>query len=92
MYLRYCMLKSDGKDDNHFINCVWNADAEQGPFLTVRDDYLFDYRLRNESDAIGKGNPALCPPEARYDRYGNDRLASGAVDLGAYVWIPQAEE
>ena len=92
VYLRYCMLKSDGKDDNHFINCVWNADAEQGPFLTVRDDYLFDYRLRNESDAIGKGNPALCPPEARYDRYGNDRLASGAVDLGAYVWIPQAEE
>lgn len=92
VYLRYCMLKSDGKDDNHFINCVWKADSVKSPFLTVRDDYYFDYRLRNESDAIGKGNPDLCPPEARYDRYGNDRLASGAVDLGAYVWIPQSEE
>ena len=92
VYMRYCMLKSDGSDDNHFINCVWKGDPEKGPFLTVRDDYLFDYRLRNESDAIGKGNPALCPPEARYDRYGNDRLARGAVDLGAYVWIPQEED
>ena len=60
----------------------------------MRDDYLFDYRLGNESDAIGKGNPDLCPSEARYDRYGNDRLAKGAVDLGAYVWtyIPDEEE
>ena len=56
-------------------------------FLTVRDDHLFDYRLGNESDAIGKGNATLCVPEARYDRYGNDRLATGSVDLGAYVWF-----
>lgn len=94
VYLRYCMLRSNGKDDNHFINCVWNADSASMPFLTVRDDYYFDYRLRNESDAIGMGNPDLCPPEARFDRYGNDRQssASGAVDLGAYVWVPQTEE
>ena len=92
VYMRYCMFRSDGDDDKHFINCVWKGDSAQSPFLTVREDYLFDYRLRDESDAIGKGNPALCPPEARYDRYGNDRLASGAVDLGAYVWIPQSDE
>ena len=94
VYLRYCMLRSNGTDDNHFINCVWRADSLNIPFLTVRDDYYFDYRLRNESDAIGKGNPDLCPPEARFDRYGNDRQsgASGAVDLGAYVWVPQTEE
>ena len=92
VYLRYCMLRSGGKDDNHFINCVWKADSTSIPFLTVREDYYFDYRLRNGSDGIGKGNPDLCPPEAQYDRYGNDRLASGAVDLGAYVWIPQEDE
>ena len=57
-----------------------------------RDDHFFDYRLGNESDAIGKGNPSLCPAEARYDRYGNDRLARGAVDLGAYVWTFIPEE
>ena len=88
VYLRYCLLRSDGTDDAHFINCVWKGDPM---FLTVRDDHFFDYRLDNESDAIGKGNPALCPAEARYDRYGYDRLAKGAVDLGAYVWneIPE---
>lgn len=89
VYLRYCMLKSQGKDDDHFINCVWEGDPD---FLTVRDDYLFDYRLGNESDAIGKGNPSLCPNEARYDRYGNDRKARGAVDLGAYVWVEVPDE
>ena len=91
VYLRYCLLKSEGKDDAHFLNCVWKGDPK---FLTVRDEHFFDYRLGNESDAIGKGNPALCPDEARYDRYGNDRLAGGAVDLGAYVWVyvPDEEE
>lgn len=84
VYLRYCLLKSSGQDDAHFINCVWEADP---CFLTVRDDKIFDYRLGNESDAIGKGNPALCPDEARYDRYGNDRRANGAIDLGAYAWV-----
>ena len=58
----------------------------------MRDDYLFDYRLDNESDAIGKGNPELCPDEARYDRYGNDRWAEGALDLGAYVWVYVPDE
>lgn len=89
VYLRYCLLKSAGKDDAHFINCIWEADP---CFLTVRDDHYFDYRLGNESAAIGKGNSALCPAEARYDRYGIDRLAKGAVDLGAYVWTYVEEE
>ena len=89
VFMRYCLFKSNGDDDAHFINCIWEGDPM---FLTVRDDHFFDYRLDNESDAIGKGNPALCPAEARYDRYGYDRLAGGAVDLGAYVWVPVAEE
>ena len=89
VYMRYCLFKSSGTDDEHFINCVWEADP---CFLTVRDDYIFDYRLGNESNAIGKGNPDLCPNEARYDRFGNDRLMHGALDLGAYVWIPIPED
>ena len=60
------MLKSAGTDDAHFINCVWEGNPQ---FLTVRDDHFFDYRLGNESDAIGKGNAALCPSEARYECY-----------------------
>ena len=89
VYMRYCLFKSPSVDDSHFINCVWEGDP---CFLTVREDYFFDYRLGNESDAIGKGNTALCPEEARYDRYGQDRLARGSVDLGAYVWVPIPED
>ncbi len=89
VYMRYCLFKSAGDNDKHFINCVWEGDP---CFLTVRDDYHFDYRLGNESDAIGKGDPAFCPAEGRYDRYGNDRLAKGSVDLGAYVWTYVPEE
>lgn len=91
VYLRNCLFKSSGTDDAHFINCIWEGDPL---FLTDRDEQLFDYRLDNESGAIGKGNASLCPEEARYDRYGNDRFARGAVDLGAYVWVfvPDEEE
>ena len=89
MYLRNCLLRSKGNDDDNFINCVWGGDPK---FYTVRKDYIFDYRLKNESDAIGKGDMMLCPDAARFDMLGNDRFASGSLDLGAYVWIEQKEE
>jgi len=90
VWLRYCLLKSNGENDAHFINCVWNADPM---FYTVREDYLFDYRLKNGSDAIGVANPALCPDEAIYDRYGVDRRErQGSVDIGAYAWVPSVED
>ena len=89
VYLRNCLLKSGGTDDTRFLNCVWEGDPK---FYTVRDDYIFDYRLHNGSDAIGRGDRSLCPESARYDRYGNDRFSREAIDLGAYVWIPEATE
>lgn len=87
--LQYCLLRSSGTDDNNFLNCVWGGDPL---FYTVREDYIFDYRLRNESDAIGKGSRDLCPEAVRFDIYGNDRFASSAIDIGAYVWTPEPEE
>ena len=89
VYLRNCLLRSEGADDEHFISCVWSGDPK---FYTVRNEYVFDYRLRNESDAIGKGNASLMPEDARLDMLGNDRLTSGSLDLGAYVWIEAKEE
>ena len=91
VFMRYCLFKSKSPETgtSNFINCIWEGEP---CFLTQRDDYIFDYRLGNESDAIGKGNPSLCPEEARYDRYGNDRFANGAIDLGAYVWVFVPEE
>lgn len=87
--LRNCLLQANGEDDANFINCIWGGDPL---FYTVREDYIFDYRLKNESDAIGAGDKSLCPDYMRYDYYGNDRFASGKLDLGAYVWIEQKEE
>ena len=87
--MRNCLLKSTGEDDACFINCVWDADPK---FYTEREEYIFDYRLRNESDAIARGARSYCPEWARYDRYGVDRFASEGHDIGAYVWVPAPVE
>lgn len=88
IYFRNCLFKSRGSDDDNFINCKWEADPK---FFTEREKYIFDYRLRNTSDAIAAGNRSLCPESARYDRYGQDRWARDGIDIGAYVWVPQSE-
>lgn len=89
VYLRNCLLKSAGEDDDNFINCVWEGDPL---FFTVREDYIFDYRVKNESMAIGKGDANLCPMSAALDRYGVNRFERDSVDIGAYVWVEQVEE
>ena len=79
--LRNCLLKSDGTDDDNFINCVWGEDPL---YYTVREEYIFDYRLREGSPAIGAGNGALTAPAAAVDRYGLPRGAT--PEIGAYVY------
>ena len=54
-------------------------------FYTVREDYIFDYRLRDTSPAIGAANPAFIPSAAT-DFYGTPR--GNTPDLGAYVYVP----
>ena len=83
--VRNCLFGADGSDDNNFLHCVWGGDPL---FYTIREEYIFDYRLKDESDAIGMGDPSLCPPEAETDRYGLNRLERGNIDIGAYTWQP----
>lgn len=81
VFLRNCLLKSDGTDDDNFINCVWNDDPL---FYTIREEYIFDYRLKEGSPAIGRADASLSTAESATDRYGQPR---GSVpDLGAYVY------
>lgn len=87
--MRNCLFKSDGEDDEFFINCVWGADPK---FYTEREKYIFDYRLHDGSDAIARGDRSLCSASARYDRYGQDRFAAEGHDIGAYVWVPEKSE
>lgn len=88
VFMRYVLFKTKGDDDDNFIRCVWDADPL---FYTVREDYYFNYRLRNDSPAIGVGDPTYVTEICLYDMFGNDRLSGGNPDLGAYVWIPEAE-
>ncbi|MBQ4344688.1 MAG: hypothetical protein IJC40_02135 [Muribaculaceae bacterium] len=83
IYLRRCLLRSAGTDDENFIDCIWDADPL---YYTVRNEYIFDYRLKDESPAIGAANPALTRPDATIDFYGLSR--GSAPDLGAYVYTP----
>lgn len=85
--LRYCLLKSEGSDDDNFICCIWGEDPL---YYTVRNEYIFDYRLKDESPAIGAAYPEYTLPEAQCDRYGLPR--GSQPDLGAYVYVPGEKE
>ena len=61
LYLRNCLMKLSGSDDAHFIDMVWKADPK---FCVVRDDYIFDYRLKNESDKPAKMLVIINYPDA----------------------------
>lgn len=71
------LLREEGSDDDNFIGCLWGVDPQ---YLTVREDYFFDYRLAPESEARGAADPALTLPEAATDPYGLPRTTT----LGAY--------
>ncbi len=78
-----CLFRSTGSDDEQFTECIWESDPL---YYTVRSEYLFDYRLRPESPAIGAADPAFPAPA---DAYG---LPRGSVpDLGAYVYTAPEE-
>lgn len=77
--LRRCALKSEGSDDDNFIDCLWGEDPL---YATVREDYHFDYRLLDGSPLAGAADPALTLPEARSDFYGTSRLPTPSI--GAY--------
>lgn len=87
VFLRNVLLKSEGTDDENFINCIWGEDPL---FFTVRSDYYFNYRLKADSPAIGAGNPAYLIPAVLFDIDGNERGLEGNPTLGAYVYVPSS--
>ncbi|MBD5220836.1 MAG: hypothetical protein HDS70_00485 [Bacteroidales bacterium] len=85
IYLRNVLLKSTGNNDAHFIDCIWGEDPL---FYTIREDYYFNYHLREGSPAIAAGNPDFVTSLCLYDMDGRDRLANGRPALGAFVYVP----
>ena len=82
IFIRNCLMKSEGNDDDNFLNCIWGEDPL---YYTIRSEYLFDYRLKADSPAIGAADASLSSPRSSYDAYGNARGAQ--PDLGAYVYV-----
>lgn len=79
-----CLFMSAGEDDENFVNCIWDADPL---FYTVRNEYLFDYRLKPESPAIGAADLSLSSDPLAVDFYGVERKG----DLGAYAFVEPQE-
>ena len=79
--VRNCLLKSEGSDDDNFVGCLWGKDPL---FHTVREDYVFDYRLKEKSPAIGAANPSLTPANYTSDILGSP--LNGPADIGEYVY------
>lgn len=88
VYLYNVLLGVAGKDDEHFISCLWDEDPM---FETIRSDYIFNYRLKADSPAIGAGNPAYVTDMDLIDMDGVNRLADGNPTLGAYARKAQSE-
>ncbi len=87
IYFRNCLFKSEGTDDDNFINCIWGEDPL---FYTDRLEYVFDYRLRPDSPATGMADSSLSEADAATDLYGNSR--GNQPDLGAYVFTLPEED
>lgn len=77
IYFNNCLFRSEGVDDENFIQCKWGLDPL---FFTVRNDYYFDYRLQEESPAVGMARPELNKFTIVCDYYGKAYTSS----LGAF--------
>jgi len=84
--LHRCILKSEGSDDDNFIECMWDTDPL---YRNDRENYIFDYRLSEGSPAIAAGLPEATDPRAVIDAFGHPRGAT--PDIGAYVYTPSEE-
>lgn len=84
VFFRYCSLKAAGSDDDNFINCLWDTDPM---FYTVRQDYYFNYRLKDDSPVKEAGDPSFVTGQALFDMDGIDRLQYGNPSLGAYQFF-----
>lgn len=89
VFFRFVSLKSEGKDDDNFIDCLWDTDPM---FYTDRPIYYFNYRLRDDSPVKSSGNTTFVTPMVLHDMDGVDRLRDGRPSLGAYQYVPAPSE
>lgn len=88
VFFRNVSFKSEGNNDDNFIDCLWDCDPI---FLTDRPKYYFNYHVAYDSPVINMGNPAFLSSPLQIDMYGEYRNMS-LPTLGAYVPAPEPQE
>lgn len=82
----HCLFRSKGEDDKNFIAIKWQGVPQ---FLNTGDDYIFDYRIGEKSDAIKNGDMSAVAADLLYDLSGNPRPNRENPDIGAYQWVEE---
>lgn len=77
VWVKRCLLKSEGSDDDRFISCILGQDPL---YNVVREEYIFDYTLQPQSPALNAADPTLTPAWWTTDLTG----APTSTTLGAY--------
>ena len=103
-HFNHCAIKTAKVESEHFYNVIFVKGTEKESINYIKSsgrinddkekgyDYVFDFRLANESPVIGKADRSISEqyPE---DRYGTNRLTSeNGPSIGAYEYVPQEEE
>lgn len=85
VYIKRCIFRATGSNDSRFLDCLFDTDPM---FLTERSEYIFDYRVKPGSPAIGAGNPVSSLPAT--DFYGAARNPD-APTIGAFEPAPEQQ-
>lgn len=91
VFLRNCLLRAAGEDDDNFIATVWDG---KPMFKAVGEEhYYYNYEIGSEkSDAIQKGDPQYAVAPLDHDMYGISRTQNEAPDIGAYQYVGDTPE
>ncbi|MCD8287470.1 MAG: hypothetical protein LUC18_01305, partial [Porphyromonadaceae bacterium] len=87
-----CLFQVEGEDDENFVHCLWGEDPA---FVSTGEDYIFDFRLTEESPARESGSTDYLTDMTITDLYGQPRPTDGTLpDIGAsnYTPLETAEE
>ncbi len=86
VYIYNTLFKSEGSNDDHFIDCLWDTDPL---FLTNREEYYFNYMVADDSPAVNAGLASFVRPFFERDMYGTSRLTPGSSTTTAGALVPR---
>ena len=96
----HCVMKTKKVDNERFIEVIFIENPKDDNIQYIKTgkneddhyDYIYDFRLADESLGIGKADRHVAE-QFPVDRFGVDRLTSGSgSSIGAYEYVPQEKD